>query len=119
MGVSFIDAGSATDVGKLSVSEIVIEDLIGVGKSAWAALDRSPFPNAGESLAGNRSGCQIEFHISRDHQIQLAVAIIIDEGATGAPIGTVAGNARLFGNFFECSVALVMVETILAVVGDV
>ena len=61
---------------------------------------------------------KIEVHVVGDHQIEMAVAIVVDEGASGAPGLAGAGDAGLLGHFGENSV-LVVIETILAVVGDV
>ena len=49
----------------------------------------------------------------------MAVAIVINECTAGAPLLPISGNAGGLGGFFERAVALVVIKTILAIVGDV
>ena len=61
---------------------------------------------------------EVEIRIVRDHQIQPAVAIVIQESATAAPRFSVSGHSGLLGYLFERPSAIV-VEPVLSVIGDV
>ncbi len=50
---------------------------------------------------------------------RLAVAVVVDEGAAGAPLLAGAGDAGLLGDLAEGAVALVVEEAVFAVGGDV
>ncbi len=54
-----------------------------------------------------------------DDEIEFAVAVVVDEGAAGAPLFAGACDSGLLGYFFEGAVALVVEEAVLAVAGDV
>src|SRR5205807_10541569 len=47
------------------------------------------------------------------------VAVVIGEGAAGAPIFSAARNMRFFADVGERAVAVVVIENIFAVVGDI
>ena len=64
-----------------------------------------------------RSG-KIEIHVIRDDEIEVAVAVVVDERTTGAPGLTGSRDAGFLRNLGEHSV-IVVVEPVLAVVGDV
>ena len=57
-------------------------------------------------------------HVVRDHQVELAVAIVIDERTTCAPLLAGTGHAGLFGDFRKMPVAQVMKQPPFAVAGD-
>ena len=61
---------------------------------------------------------QVEVRIVRNHQIQPAVAIVIQESATALPGFSVSGHAGLLGYLLEPTSAIV-VEPVLSVIGDV
>ena len=60
----------------------------------------------------------IEGHVVGDEQIEVAVAIVIEEAAARAPAVLDAGHARLLGDVRECAVAVVAVEHVSPEVGD-
>ena len=68
---------------------------------------------------GPGCGFYVEVDIVRDHQVELAVAVIVDEGAARAPLAPASGNPGLGRHFFECSVAFIVIQAILAVVGHI
>ena len=68
---------------------------------------------------GLRDRGEIEVDVVGDDEVELAVAVVVDEGAAGAPLFAGACHSCLLGYFFEGAVALVVEETILAVAGDV
>ena len=61
---------------------------------------------------------EIEIHVVRHHQIEMAIAIVVDKRAARAPCLARSRDAGLLGDFGEDAV-LVVVEAVLAVVGDV
>ena len=66
----------------------------------------------------HRRGLEVHVDVVGDEEIELAVAIVVNEGAAGAPARFLAGDARLFADVGEGAVAVVVVENVLAVVGD-
>ena len=54
-----------------------------------------------------------------DGEVELAVAVVVDEGAAGAPFLASAGDAGLLGYFLEGPIALVVEEAVVAVAGDI
>lgn len=48
-------------------------------------------------------------------EIEFAVAVVIDEGAAGAPFFTGAGDFSLFCHFFESAVSFVVEEAVFAI----
>ena len=62
---------------------------------------------------------QIEVDIVGDGEIEFAIAVIVDEGAAGAPFLAGAGYTGLFGDLFEGAVALIVKEAIFAIARDV
>jgi hypothetical protein len=62
---------------------------------------------------------EIEMHIVGDGDIQFAVAVVIDEGAAGAPFFAGSSDACLLGHLFEGAIALVVKEAIFTVAGHV
>jgi hypothetical protein len=64
----------------------VEEGVGGVGEAARAAHDGDAFPHAAGAGAGFGSGGEIEVDVVGDDQVELAVAVIVDEGAASAPL---------------------------------
>jgi hypothetical protein len=58
-------------------------------------------------------------HVVGDGQVQLAVAIVVDEGAAGAPLLARTGDTCLLRNLLEGSIALVVEEAVFAIAGNV
>ncbi len=104
--------------GRLS-AEVVEEEVGGVGEAAWAAHDGGSLPGAAGGFSGGGSFGEVEVDVGGDHQVELAVAVVVDEGAAGAPLIAGAGDAGLLGNFFEGAVSLIVEEAAFAVAGDV
>src|SRR5438105_3142395 len=117
--VSFLDSTRLAYVLKLSVSEIVIKNIWRGRKSARSAHHRRALPQTSQSFAGLRRSLDIEKHIVGDHEIELSIAIVINERATGAPCLAIASDSRRGSNFLEGPVTLVVVKTVLAVISHV
>src|SRR5207248_5692453 len=83
-----------------------------------ATHHRNALPDAAWTFAGFGRRRQIEINIISDDQVQLAIAVVIQEGAAGAPVFAVASDACRFAYVCEGAVAVVVIQAILAVVGD-
>src|SRR6266567_2098065 len=117
--VGLIDAGFGGDIFESAVAKIVIKDIFRPRQATRAAHHRHAFPHAGGPLAGSGGGGQIEIDVVGDEQIELAVAVVVDKGAAGAPGFSVAGNFGFLADVGEGAVAIVVVEHAFAVVRDV
>ena len=60
----------------------------------------------------------VEINIARDEQIQVAVAIVIHEGATGVPADIRVGQAGFFGDIGESAIAIIVQEHVVSPEGD-
>ena len=58
-------------------------------------------------------------HIIGDCDVEFAVAVIVDEGATRTPFLAGAGGSGLRRDLFKGSVALVVIKAVMAVSGDI
>src|SRR4029077_21213679 len=67
---------------------------------------------------GHGSGGQIHVDVVGYEKIKPAIAIVIDESATGVPALAVGGDTGLGGDIGKRAVAVVVVEDVLAEVGD-
>ena len=103
---------------KLPVPKVVVKNVLRALKSTGTAHDRNAFPHAGRTLSRCRRSGKIEVDVIGDHQVQQPIAIVIHECATGAPGFPVARSSRLFSDFGEDSI-LIVVEPVLSVIGDV
>ena len=117
--VGLIDAGFGGDIFESAVAKIVIKDIFRPRQATRAAHHRHAFPHAGGPLAGSGRGGQIEIDVVGDEQIELAVAVVVDKSAPGAPGFSVAGNFGFLADVGEGAVSVVVVEDVFAVVGDV
>src|SRR4029077_6289430 len=77
MTVGSVDVGFRGDVLERAVAAIVVEDVLRAGKSAGAAHHGHAFPHAGRTLAGSGSGRKVEVNVVGDHEIEVAVAIVV------------------------------------------
>src|SRR5438094_8392031 len=62
----------------------------------------------------NRSRSQVEIDVVRDKQIELAVAVVIYEGAASVPALAVAANAGFVGHIRKRAIAVVVIKNVLA-----
>src|SRR5207302_4144193 len=80
---------------------------------------RHAFPHAAQSLAWFGRGLEVEQNIVGDEKIELAIAVVIEKSATCSPRLAIARNSGRCCNFFEGSIAFVVVEAIFSVVSHV
>src|SRR6266436_2478035 len=85
MAVGSIDVGFRCDVLERAVAPVVVEDVLRAGKSAGSAHHGHSFPHAGRALTGSGSGRKVEVDVVGDHEIEVAVAIVVNPGAPRAP----------------------------------
>ena len=112
------DARRRRDVGERAVAVVAIQE-VGVGRQPLrAAVDRQPLPGAVRALSRLGRRRQIEREIVGDEQIEVAVAIDVEQRTAGAP--PIAGGieARLRRDVLEASLAEVPVQHVAAEVGD-
>src|SRR5213082_1749471 len=106
------------DVLEFAAAQVVIKDVFCAGQATGTAHHRNPFPYAGGSLAGSRRGGKIQVNVIRHYQVGQSVAIVIDEGASGAPRFTGPSHSRFLANFAE-NAALIAIKTVLSIVCDI
>src|SRR4051794_32217271 len=117
--VGSLDTRGFADVFELSVTEIAEERVWGVGEPAGTAHDCDPLPHASRTCARLRGGGEVEVNVIGDEDIELAIAVVVDEGAAGAPLFAGSGGAGLFGDVAEGAMALVVEEVVFTVGRDV
>src|SRR4029077_16821057 len=111
------DAGSLRNIPEGGVAVGVEQDVRGAIHAWRTASDHHAFVQAGPGL-GHGSGGQIHVDVVGDEKIKLAIAIVIDESATGVPALAVGGDTGPGGDIGKRAVAIVVVEDIVAEVGD-
>ena len=95
----------------------MIEDVGVAVEPGRAAGDHYGFVEARTAL-GHGRGLEVEVDVIGDEEIELAIAIVINEGATCTPSGSSARHSGSLAYIGKASVAVVVIENILAVVGD-
>src|SRR5580658_7544758 len=98
------------DVFEGAIAAIAIEDASGGGESAWRAVGL-PF------VAADFAVLRVPEHVTRDEKIEMAVVIVIEEAGRAAPAS--GRHAGLDGYIGESPIAIIVVERIFPVVGDV
>ena len=101
--------GFCGDVFEGAVAAIVIEDIFCGGQTLRAAHHGSAFPHAGGALTGSGRGREIEVDVVGDHEIEMAVAVVVDEGAAVAPGFAGASDAGFFADVGEGAVTIVVI----------
>src|SRR3954468_5000031 len=88
-------------------------------QSTRPAKYRHAFPLAVGSLAWHRRLLEIKSLITCDEQIQVSVAIVVEERAPGTPGLSVSGDSAPTGNVSESAVAFVPIQGIFPPIRDV
>jgi hypothetical protein len=96
----------------------VVEGVTGRRQAVGAAPDGHAFPVAVGTAAGFGDAGGVEIDVVGDEDIEQAVAVVVDEGAAGAPAIAGDGKAGARGDVLEFAVAEVAVEGVMAVVSD-
>src|SRR5580700_4483483 len=118
MPVGAINVRLYGDVLKAAVAFIVIENILGARQTTRATHHRNAFPYTIGSLARRGRRRQIEIHIVGYDQVEPTVAIIVDKCAAGAPSFSRACDSGFFRHFRK-NAALIVIQAVLAIVGDV
>ena len=95
----------------------MVENVLSALQAGRAAGHHHAFVETGAGFRDGRGG-QIEIDVVGDEQIEFAVAVVVHESAAGVPALAVSGDAGLFADVGEGAVAVVVVENVLAEVGD-
>ena len=83
-------AGLLADVGEGAVAVVVVEDVLAAGKAGRAAGDEHALVGAG-AVFGEGRGLEVEVDVVGDEEVEVAVAVVVDEGAAGVPADLGAG----------------------------
>jgi len=111
------DSSEFGNVGEGAVAVVAKENIFSADEAGRAASDHYAFIQAGAGL-GDGCGGEIHVDVIGDEEIEFAVAIVVNEGATAVPAVAVCCDAGFFGDFGEGAVAVIVIETILAEVAD-
>src|SRR5579871_746655 len=105
------------DIRKCPISFIAIQSIHSCLEPAWAAENTDPFPLAPSSFARMRHGVVAEIHVADEENIHLAVAVIIQEAASRAPLIAGCFQSGFFSYVTECSIAIIVIKNILSPIG--
>ena len=81
-------------------------------------MNGDTFPIAIDVAAGLRNGFEVELEITGDEEVEVAVAIVIGEGAAGIPARNFLKQTSRLGDIGEGAVSIIAVEHVLAPIGD-
>ena len=95
----------------------MIEDVFAALQSGRPAGDHHGLVKA-RARFRHRSGREVDIDIVGDEEVELAVAIVIDERAASVPAFAVSGDAGLLADVGEGAVAVVVIENVFAEVAD-
>ena len=116
--IGFRDAGSPGDIAECAIAIVVIKDVVIERQAARPAVHRQVAIPA----VGIRSGfgcCgEIEFHIIRHENIELAVVVVIQERAAGVVTDAVLPQVRVPRDIFKTAPRDIMVELQAAPISD-
>src|ERR1700722_6699859 len=96
----------------------MVENIFCGGESARAAHHRHALPYAGRTLAGGGRCGEIEVDVVGDHQVEVAVTIVVNPCTSCTPCFSGSSYAR-FLRYFNEGAMLVMKQSVLAVIRDV
>ncbi len=105
------------DIGERAVAIVVVENIFAALEAGRTAGHHHALVEARARFRHGR-GRQIQIDVVGDEQIELAVAVVVHKCAAGVPALAIAGDAGLLAHIGERAVAVVVVENILAEVGD-
>src|SRR5262249_28033391 len=100
------------------VTAIVIKGDIAKRQTAWTAEDGHSLPFTRRPRSRRRRLGRIELQVTRDDQIEMTVAIVIEKGTAVAPL-TRAADPGPCGHVLEGALAIVAIENIRSPVRDV
>ena len=118
VAVGLVDVGFRGDIFEGAVTAIVVKDVLRGRQSSRPAHHRRALPDARRAISRSGRGREIEVNIICNDEIELAVAIIVNESAARAPRFSRSAHACFVRHIGEDAV-IVVVEMVLAVVSDV
>jgi hypothetical protein len=83
------------------------------GQATGTTVDRDALPIAVSARTGAGYVIEIELEIVRDEQVEMAIAIVIEEGAAGTPSGFGVDETRFASDIFKGTVSQIAVELVL------
>src|ERR1039458_4018094 len=95
----------------------MVENVLAALKPRRAASDHHALVETGARF-WDWSGGQVHVDVVGNEEVEAAVAVIIDEGAACVPARAFARHAGLLADIGKGSIPVVVIEDILAVVGD-
>ncbi len=78
------------DVGEGAVAVVVVEDVLAAVEAGRAAGDLHAFVGAAGGF-GQRGGLDVEVDVVGDEEIEVAVLVVVEEGAAGVPALALSG----------------------------
>ena len=114
----FRDARRLGDIGKGAVAVVVKERMEAGREAARTAVHPHVPEHAVLVLSGLRRAVRIEIEVVGDEQVEPAVAVVVDPGAARAPMRPILADAGFLGHIGERAVPVVVVQHVLAPVGD-
>src|SRR4051794_41180009 len=112
------DAGFFGNIFKRAVAAIAIQQIRAAAEALRATWDWDLAITAIKGRSGLGRARRVEGHVVGDEQIEMAVAIVIQETAACAPAVFDARHACLLRNIREGAIAVVAVENISPEVSD-
>src|SRR4029077_670932 len=101
-----------TYIGKRAIAVVAIQRMSTPRQPAWPALDGNSLPCAIHVFTGLGHALDVKLQVVRNKKIQMAVTIVVNEGAACAPTGGVAEQARFLSDVREGTVAVVAIELV-------
>src|SRR6185312_16643475 len=105
-----------------AVAAIAVEEVPAGAQAARSAGRRDSLPVAIGIGAGQRDPAQIVVGVGGDEEVEAAVAIIVEKGRAGKPVGVIGLGARqkagARGDVGEGPVTVVVVQGVFAPVRD-
>ena len=115
--VGLKNSGGSRNIGESAVAVVVIKNIFATLEPRRAACDHHAFIEA-RARFRHRRGRQVHIDIVGDEEIELAIAVVVHEGAAGIPALAIAGDAGFFADVRKSAVAVVVKENVFAEVSD-
>src|ERR1039458_1977562 len=112
------NAGLLRDVGEPAIAVVVKKRVHAGLEPPWPAHDVDPFPLAPPSLSWSRHRVVTEVHVAYYENIDLAVAVVINKTATGAPLAPRGLEPSLGSYVAKRAVPVVSIQHVLSPVSD-
>src|ERR1039458_4711009 len=108
------DAGTFRYVLESTIAVVVIQQMRLRRQAARSTVHRNALPVATGDLPRRLPRLEVELQVVGDEQVQVAIAVVIHEGAAGSPSYSRREQTRLFGDIGERAVSIIAVENVLA-----